>query len=91
MKLCLNLPVCLSDFPALVCLPTNHHNRLVLEMVHIGEGSMALNKHGHVKRNIEPAAQVGDALRFVFPAAIGEQDERNALRLEIGKGLVGAR
>lgn len=60
-------------------------------MVHVGKGSVTLNKHGHVQRNIEPVAQVGDALRFVFPAAVGEQDERNALRLEIGKSLVGSR
>lgn len=60
-------------------------------MVHVGKGSVALDKHGRIKRDVKPAAQVGDALRLVFPAAIGEQDEGNAQRLEIGKGLVGSR
>lgn len=85
------VPVCLSNFSALVCFTANDHDRLVLEMVHVGKGCMALNKHGSIQRDIEPAAQVGDAVRLVFPAAICEQDEWDALRLEIGKGLVGSR
>jgi hypothetical protein len=91
MEVRLLVPVCLCDFPALVCFAANDHDRLVLEMVHVGKGSVALDEHGRVQRHIEPTAQVGDALRLVFPAAIGEQDEWNTLRLEIGEGLVSAR
>lgn len=60
-------------------------------MMHVGKGRVALDKHGRVERHIESTAQVGDALRLVFPAAIGEQDEWNAVRLEIGKRLVCSR
>lgn len=85
------VPICLSNFSAFVCFAANDHDRFVLEMVHVGKGCMTLNKHGRIQRDIEPAAQVGDALRLVFPAAICEQDEWDVLRLEIGKGLVCSR
>ena len=52
---------------------------------------MALDEHGRVERDVELAAQVGDALGFMLAAAIGEQDKRDALRLEIRKRLVGSR
>lgn len=91
MVLCLVVPVCLSNYPAPVFVTTNNHDRFVLEMIHIGKRRMALDEHGRVERDVELAAQVGDALGFMLAAAIGEQDKRDALRLEIRKRLVSSR
>lgn len=48
---------------------------------------MALYKDAGVKGNLKSTAQVGHSFRFVLAAAIGEEDEGDALRLKIGQRL----
>lgn len=60
-------------------------------MVHSSKRGVALNEHGRVERDLQLLAQLGHSFRFVFAAAIGEQDEGDALALEVREGLVGAR
>jgi hypothetical protein len=60
-------------------------------MVHVGEGCMALHEHRRVDFDVQLAAQVGHSLRLMLATAIGKKDERDALRLEPGEGLVSAR
>lgn len=52
---------------------------------------MALHEHGRVERHLQLLAQLGHALRLVLAAAVGEQDERDALALEVRERLVRAR
>ena len=51
---------------------------------------MALYEHADVEGYFEMVAEFLDSLRLAFTAAIGEEDERNALFLEIAEGLAGA-
>lgn len=59
--------------------------------MHVGEGRVALDEHACGEGDVELGAQVGDALVLVLAAAIGEQDEGDAVLLEVGERLVGAR
>ena len=52
---------------------------------------MALHKHTSIQRDLELLAQIIDALLFMLAAAVCKQDEGDALGLEVGKRLVGAR
>lgn len=52
---------------------------------------MTLHEHTGVDRHVQLAAQVGHSLRLMLAAAIGKEDEGNALRLEVGESLMGAR
>jgi hypothetical protein len=85
------IPVCLCHSSTFILHTAHDHNRLILEIVHIGEGSMTLNKHGCINRHVQFAAQLGHTVGFVFTAAIGEKYEGNALRLEIREGLLSSR
>jgi hypothetical protein len=85
------LPICLCDYSALVAVSTNHHDSLVFVLVHIGKWCVALYKHAGIHRDTQLAAQVGHALRLMFPTAVCEEDKGNPLRLEIREGLVGSR
>ena len=51
---------------------------------------MALYEHADVEGHLEIVADFLDSLRFAFTAAICEEDERNALFLEIAEGFAGA-
>jgi hypothetical protein len=85
------LPVCFCDYSALVAVSTNHHDNLVLVLVHIGKGRVALYEHAGIHRDTQLAAQVGHALRLMFSTAVREKNKGNLLRLEIREGLVGSR
>ena len=56
----------------------------------LGERCMALYEHAHVEGHFETIADFLDSLRFGFTAAIREEDEGNALFLEIAEGFAGA-
>jgi hypothetical protein len=56
---------------ALILVPSYHHDRLVLIVVHIGERRVALYEHAGIKRHTQLTAQVGHSFGFVFAAAIG--------------------
>jgi hypothetical protein len=84
-------PICLRNYSALIALPANHHYRLVFILIHVGKGRVTLHEHARVNGHVQLAAQIGHALRLVFSTAIGEEDEWDALCLEIRKGLVSAR
>ena len=47
-------------------------------------------EHADVEGHFEMATDFLDSLRLAFTAAIGEEDEGNALFLEIAKGFAGA-
>ena len=51
---------------------------------------MALYEHADVKGHFEAIADFLDSLRFGFTAAIREEDEGNAMLLEIAEGFAGA-
>ena len=51
---------------------------------------MALDEHAHIEGHFEVIANFLDSLRFGFTTAIGEEDEGNAMLLEIAKGFAGA-
>lgn len=51
---------------------------------------MRLYEHGCIQRYFEELAQLLYALLFRFPAAIGKEDEGDAVGLEIREGAVGA-
>ena len=84
---------------ALIALSTNDQNCLVLQRclirigrrsVHeFGEWSMALDEHVRVEGDIEQAAKIAHAFRFVLAAAIGEEDEGNMVALKVGEGWGG--
>ncbi len=46
---------------------------------------MALHKHARVERDAKEAAEIADALRLVLAAAIGEENEWDAVGLEVGQ------
>ena len=48
---------------------------------------MALHEHAFVEGDIKVVAEVRDSLCFCLAAAVGEKDERDAMRLEVAKGL----
>jgi hypothetical protein len=86
-----SLPIRLCYSPAFIFIASNNHDRLVFVLVHVGERCVALYEHTGVERYTQLLAEVRHPLRLVFTAAICEEDERYALRLEIGQGIVGAR
>jgi len=45
---------------------------------------VALHKHARVERDAKEAAEIADALRLVLAAAIGEENEWDAVGLEVG-------
>lgn len=51
---------------------------------------MALHKHFCVQGDLEAAAEFFDARGFGFSAAVGEEDEGDAVGAEVGEGVVGA-
>lgn len=50
-----------------------------------------MHEHADVEGDFETIADFLDSLRFGFTAAIREEDEGNAMLLEIGEGFAGAR
>lgn len=55
-----------------------------------GKRGMALNKIFQGNRHRKKLAKFADPLRFCFSSAIGEEDERDRVSLEMGKGLGGS-
>ena len=51
---------------------------------------MALYEHAYVEGHFEAIADFLNSLRFGFTTAIREEDEGNAMLLEIAKGFAGA-
>jgi hypothetical protein len=68
----LNLPVSFCNLPALILRSSDHHDRLVFVLVHVGKGSVTLHKHARVERHLELAAQIGHPFRLMLAAAICE-------------------
>lgn len=52
---------------------------------------MALHEHARVERDAEELAEITDALGLVLAAAIGEEDEGDAVGLEVGQSFGGVR
>ena len=50
---------------------------------------MALDEHVCIQWDVEAFADVVHALGFGFAAAVCEEDERDALGLEVGEGTAG--
>lgn len=50
---------------------------------------MALHKHACIEGDGEEVAEIADALGLVLAAAIGEEDEGDAVSLEVGEGFGG--
>ena len=51
---------------------------------------MALHEHVHVEGHVEVPAEIGYALRFALAPAVGEEDEGDAVGLEVAEGGCGA-
>ena len=65
--------------------------RLVLAAVHeVREGGVALHEEAGVQRDAEAVRELGDAVGFGFAAAVGEQEEGDAVGLEVLEGALGA-
>ena len=45
-----------------------------------------MHEHVDVERDVEMSAEIGYALGFRLAAAVGEEDERDAVSLEVAEG-----
>jgi hypothetical protein len=52
---------------------------------------MTLDEHARVYRNAQFVAEASDPFRFMQTAAIGEEDEGDALQLKVGECFLRAR
>jgi hypothetical protein len=71
---------------AAIALASNDHDAFIVQRVllvrsvhQLGERRMALDNHRWVQLDLQLLAEFRHALRLVLPAAVGEQNERNAV------------
>ena len=55
----------------------------------LSKGSMALDEHARIEGDLEDTAEIAHAFGFMFAAAIGEEDKRDMVALEMGEGFGG--
>nr|POE90067.1 hypothetical protein CFP56_20534 [Quercus suber] len=76
---------------AVVVVSTHDQDGLVFVLREIGKGSVGLDEHVHVQRDVEFLREMCHALLLRDPAAIGEEDEGDAFLLQVREGFLGAR
>lgn len=86
----------LSNLPTLVSLSSHNEYTFILQILlamairQLRERRMRLYEHRCIQRYFKELAKLLYALLFRFAAAIGEEDEGDAVGLEIREGAVSA-
>lgn len=86
----------LSNFPTPLSLPSHNEYTFILVILlamaiyQFRKRRMRLYERGCIEGYFEELAQLLYTLPFRFPAAIGDEDEGDAVALEIREGAVGA-
>lgn len=76
---------------AFVVVAAADEDRLVVQVRHGCKGRVRLHKHGCVEGDGQLGRELGDTVGFVFPTAIGEEDEGDASGLQQLEGFGCAR
>lgn len=59
-------------------------------MYKLSKGCVGLNNHGGIEFDLQLCTQIFDPCGFMLSPAIGEEDKRDALFLQVMQGLCGA-
>lgn len=87
----------LSNFPTLIPLPSHNKYAFILQVLcavairQLGKRCMRLHEYGCVEGQLEELAKLLHAFLFRLAAAIGKENEGDAMGLEIGEGAMSAR
>ena len=87
----------LSNFPTLFPLPSHNKYAFILQVLgtvairQLGKRCVRLHEHGCVEGHIEELAKLLHSFLFRLAAAIGEENEGDAMGLEIGEGAMSTR
>lgn len=87
----------LRYFPAHIAVAAHDEDAFVLEgflalgaVDELRKGGVALHEEVGVEGDAEAGAELGDAVGFVLAAAVGKEDEGDAVGLEVLEGFAGA-